>query len=93
MGFQSRFGRIEWLKPYTEDILREHAKQGSKRLTVLCPGFAVDCLETLEEIALRNRADFLAAGGESFEYVPALNAQLSHVEALAKLVMRCIDAH
>ena len=86
MAFQSRFGRVEWIKPYTEETLRAYAKRGPKRLTAICPGFATDCLETLEEIALRNRADFLAGGGESFDYVPALNARLSHVEALADLL-------
>ncbi|MBC7984037.1 MAG: ferrochelatase [Candidatus Obscuribacterales bacterium] len=88
MAFQSRFGRVQWIKPYTEEVLREYAKRGPKNLTVLCPGFAVDCLETLEEIALRNRADFIAAGGERFNYVPCLNARPAHVEAMSHLVQR-----
>jgi protoporphyrin/coproporphyrin ferrochelatase len=93
MTFQSRFGRQEWIKPYTETVLKDYAKQGPKRLTVLCPGFAVDCLETLEEIALRNRAAFLTAGGEQFDYVSALNVRPSHVEALASLVLRQLGSH
>ena len=92
MTFQSRFGRVEWVKPYTDAILRDYARNGPKKLTVLCPGFAVDCLETLEEIALRNRADFLAAGGERFDYVPALNASSAHVEVLADVSARALNS-
>jgi ferrochelatase len=92
LAFQSRFGAEKWLQPYTEVTLAEYAKRGPKKLTVLCPAFATDCLETLEEIALRNRAGFLAAGGESFQYVPCLNAQPSHVFALSQLLLRHIDA-
>ncbi len=88
MAFQSRFLNAKWIGPYTETKLVEYAKQGPKRLTVVCPAFATDCLETLEEIAIRNRADFLAAGGESFDYVPCLNARPSHVEMFAQLVKR-----
>ena len=62
--------------------------RGERRLTVLCPGFAADCLETLEEIALTGRAIFMAAGGESFHYVPALNAREDHARALAQLILR-----
>jgi ferrochelatase len=92
MAFQSRFGAEKWLQPYTEVTLAEYAKRGPKKLTVLCPAFATDCLETLEEIALRNRADFLAAGGESFEYVPCLNSRPAHVDALAQLLLRNLDS-
>lgn len=88
VSFQSRVGREEWLQPYTEQTLQQFAQTGPKRVTVLCPGFAVDCLETLEEIALRDRALFLAAGGEQFDYVPALNAEEPHVTALARLLAR-----
>lgn len=88
VGFQSRVGREEWLRPYTDETLLRFAKDGPKRVTVACPGFAVDCLETLEEIALRNRADFLAAGGERMDYVPALNADDAHVAALSGLLAR-----
>jgi ferrochelatase len=94
MAFQSRVGPAKWLQPYTEKTLVDYAKRGPKRLTVLCPAFATDCLETLEEIAIRNRADFLAAGGESFDYVPCLNARPSHVEMFAQLIKRlCFPAN
>jgi len=85
VAYQSRVGGAAWLKPYTEDRLEELAKQGSRRIVVCCPGFAVDCLETLEEIAIRGRDSFLAAGGASFDYVPALNESPSHVECLARI--------
>lgn len=88
VSFQSQVGREEWLRPYTDEHLLEFAKNGPKRVTVVCPGFATDCLETLEEIALRNRETFLAAGGEAYDYVPALNAESSHVATLANLVIR-----
>jgi protoporphyrin/coproporphyrin ferrochelatase len=86
MAFQSRFGAAKWIGPYTESVLEDYARRGPKRLTVLCPAFATDCLETLEEIAIRNRADFLAAGGERFDYVPCLNSRLDHVEMMAGLI-------
>ena len=86
LAYQSRVGRARWLKPYTEIHLRELAKRDTRRVIVCCPGFAVDCLETLEEIAIRGRASFLAAGGASFDYVPALNDGPAHVECLARIV-------
>ncbi len=86
VSFQSRVGREEWLRPYTDELLMQYAKQGPKRVTVACPGFAADCLETLEEIALRNREDFLNAGGEHFDYAPALNDADCHVQALLQLI-------
>ena len=73
--FQSRFGKAEWLQPYTEPTLIGLAKRGVKRVDILCPGFVTDCLETLEEIALEARASFLAAGGREFNYLPCLNDQ------------------
>ena len=88
MSFQSQVGRQEWLRPYTDERLLELARTGPKRITVVCPGFATDCLETLEEIALRNRQLFLEAGGEVYDYVPALNASESHVSALTHLIER-----
>jgi len=88
LGFQSRVGREEWLRPYTDELLHQYAHDGPKQITSICPGFATDCLETLEEIAIRNRADFLAHGGESFDYVPALNSRPTHVRLLADLVRR-----
>lgn len=84
--FQSRFGREEWLQPYTDAALRALAEKGKKNVQVFCPGFASDCLETLEEIAIENRNYFLASGGETFTYTPALNADDLHIEALYQLV-------
>ena len=86
LSFQSRVGRGRWLQPATDATLRALPAQGVKRLDVICPGFAADCLETLEEIALRGKADFLGAGGESFHYIPALNAEPAQVSALADLL-------
>lgn len=86
LAFQSRVGRARWLTPYTEDRLRELGAAGVPRLAVACPGFAVDCLETLEEIAMRGRETFLEAGGGEFEYIPALNDDDAQVDCLARLV-------
>jgi ferrochelatase len=86
--FQSRFGREEWLQPYADATLRRYAQEGPRALTVVCPGFATDCLETLEEIAMANRDAFLAAGGLEFDYVPCLNESDSHVGLLEQLVRR-----
>jgi protoporphyrin/coproporphyrin ferrochelatase len=86
VSFQSRFGPAEWLKPYTRTVLAGLPARGLREVTVVCPGFAVDCLETLEEIAIENRAAFLRAGGERYEYVPALNAHASHARCLADLI-------
>lgn len=90
--FQSRFGREPWLQPYTDDTLKALAAQGVKTVDVVCPGFAVDCLETLEEISLQNAALFRAAGGESLRYIPCLNASDPHADALAALVRRRLHA-
>ncbi|MGQ0385291.1 MAG: ferrochelatase [Gammaproteobacteria bacterium] len=87
LSYQSRVGRERWLTPYTEKRLAELAG-GPRRVIVCCPGFAVDCLETLEEIAIRGREAFLAAGGESFDYVPCLNDGEAQVECLARLAAR-----
>ena len=86
VSFQSRFGLDGWLKPYTSQVLEEMPARGIRQLTVVCPGFAVDCLETLEEIDMENRQRFRASGGERFEYVPALNARFEHARFLADLV-------
>lgn len=88
VSFQSQVGREEWLRPYTDETLVRYAQQGPKRVTVVCPGFAADCLETLEEIAIRNREVFLSKGGESYDYVPALNATAPHAALLAQLIAR-----
>lgn len=89
--FQSRFGRAAWLKPYTEDTLKQLAAGGTTTVDVICPGFAADCLETLEEIALRYAASFRAAGGRELRYIPALNARADHVRMLADLVTSRLD--
>lgn len=88
VSYQSRVGREEWLRPYTDETLAGLARDGVRSVQVLCPGFAVDCLETLEEIALENRDHFLHAGGERYEYIPALNDSEDQVAALLALVER-----
>ena len=88
IGFQSRVGREPWLTPYTDELLKTWGQAGLASVQVLCPGFSADCLETLEEIALENRALFQDAGGGDFQYIPALNASEDHIRLLASLV-RC----
>jgi ferrochelatase len=83
--FQSRFGKAKWLEPYTEPTLQALAAAGTRRVDVMCPGFLADCLETLEEIAQEARDAFLAAGGETFHYVPCLNDDAQWMEALGSL--------
>ncbi|WP_462150458.1 ferrochelatase [Klebsiella pneumoniae] len=85
MTFQSRFGREPWLTPYTDETLKMLGEKGTKHIQVLCPGFAADCLETLEEIAVQNRELFLEAGGKQYEYIPALNADAAHIEMMVNL--------
>ena len=88
VSFQSRVGRERWVQPYTDATVRQLAADGVRKLDVACPGFAVDCLETLEEIAMQNRDFFVAAGGETLRYVPALNDSTEQVDSLAALVRR-----
>jgi ferrochelatase len=88
VSFQSRFGRAEWLKPYTQATLEELARSGTARADVLCPGFVADCLETLEEIAMECRSAFLQAGGRDFHYLPALNESPEWIAALGELVLQ-----
>ncbi|MBV9695617.1 MAG: ferrochelatase [Gammaproteobacteria bacterium] len=88
VSFQSRFGPATWLTPATSDALGELARRGVRSVSVLCPGFAVDCLETLEEIALENRDVYLRAGGTRYSYIPALNARPAHAQALAELIVQ-----
>ncbi len=85
LTFQSRFGRERWLEPYTQPTLEALAREGVRRVDVACPGFAVDCLETLEEIAVENAVAFRGAGGEALRYIPCLNADPAHADALAAL--------
>ena len=84
--FQSRFGREEWLKPYTDHTLQGLAKQGVESVQVVCPGFSADCLETIEEIGEENRDYFLEAGGKRYEYIEALNSDPQHIDALHNLI-------
>ena len=88
ISFQSRLGRQEWLRPYTDERVRELAGRGVRRLDVVCPGFSADCLETLEEIAQQNAEFFHEAGGSTLAYVPALNERTDHIDFLAELVQR-----
>ena len=86
IAFQSRFGRAEWLKPYTADLLAELGKQRIGRVDVICPGFVSDCLETLEEIAIEGKATFLNAGGREYHTIPCLNERADWIHALSSLV-------
>jgi len=86
--FQSRFGRAQWLQPYTAETLAELGKAGLQRIDVICPGFSSDCLETLEEIAIEGKASFLEAGGKAFHYIPCLNDSQEWIQALADLAIR-----
>ncbi len=86
--FQSRVGREPWLQPYCDETMKALPGEGVKSVDVICPGFAADCLETIEEIDGENREYFLAAGGERFSYIPALNARADHIACLADVVQR-----
>lgn len=92
VSFQSRVGPKAWLEPYTEQTLRDWGREGVGDIDVICPGFAVDCLETLEEIALRNAADYRAAGGGTLRYIPALNAAPAHAAMLGDLIREELGA-
>jgi ferrochelatase len=86
--FQSRFGRAEWLKPYTDKTVEALARDGVKRIAILTPGFAADCLETLEEIAEENKEIFLEHGGENFTYIPCLNDSDGGIRVLLHVIER-----
>ncbi|MEJ2514454.1 MAG: ferrochelatase [Gammaproteobacteria bacterium] len=88
LSFQSRVGREEWLRPYTDEHIKALGAGGTRTLDVICPGFSADCLETLEEIAQQNAEFFAEAGGERLTYVPALNAREDHLAFLASLAAR-----
>lgn len=88
VSFQSRVGRERWLHPYIDATVRELAAAGIRKLDVACPGFAVDCLETLEEIAMQNRDFFVEAGGSELRYIPCLNDSAGQIDAMAQLVLR-----
>ncbi|MCW9025458.1 MAG: ferrochelatase [Gammaproteobacteria bacterium] len=87
ISFQSRVGREEWLKPYTDETLIELAKRKDTSVQIICPGFSADCLETLEEIDMQNRQLFMDNGGTEYGYIPALNAESDHVEFLGQLII------
>ena len=91
LTYQSRFGKERWLEPATDATLQAMAARGVRRVDVVCPGFAVDCLETLEEIAMQNAELFHEAGGEALRYIPCLNDAPSHADALAALARRAAD--
>jgi ferrochelatase len=85
--FQSRFGYAKWLEPYADITLGQLAREGFERVDVVCPGFVADCLETLEELGLRGRETFMAAGGREFHLVPCLNESPEWIQALATLAL------
>lgn len=91
-SFQSRFGRQEWVKPYTDVTLESWGGNGVASVQVLCPAFSADCLETLEEIAEENRDRFLQAGGKRYEYIPALNTRPDHIALMSALVKPHLEA-
>lgn len=93
VSFQSRFGRARWLQPYTSEVLAGFPQRGVNSVSVICPGFSADCLETLEEIGMENRDVFLQAGGEQYHYIAALNARADHVAALSALISRELHTH
>ena len=92
ISFQSRFGKQEWIKPYTDVLLEDWAKQGVKSIQVMSPAFSADCLETLEELAIENAETFKAMGGESYSYIPALNSREDHLRLLNSLLQANLDA-
>jgi ferrochelatase len=87
VSFQSRLGRSPWIKPYTDLYLQELRKKGIKKLAVICPSFTSDCLETLEEVAIRTKESWLSIGGESLEYIPCLNADAAWISSCASIVV------
>src|SRR4029078_10129217 len=82
--FQSRFCRAKWLQPYTLEVMQELGAKRARRVDVFCPGFVADCLETLEEIAIENKAAFLKAGGGEFHYIPSLNEGEAWIDWLVR---------
>lgn len=86
MTFQSRFGKAEWLKPYTDETLATLAQEGNNHVAIISPAFSADCLETLEELVHENKEIFLCAGGEQYHYIPALNDDDMHIAAMVELI-------
>ena len=91
MTFQSRLGRGEWIKDYTDETLKSLPRKGIRNVQVICPGFAADCLETIEEIGHENKTHFMNAGGESYKYIPALNDRADHIDCLSQLIFKQIE--
>ncbi len=89
LSYQSRFGLAKWLTPYTSELMASLPREGKRKILVICPGFATDCLETIEEIKILNKDIFLAAGGQEFRYIRALNASANH----AKMVVDIVSKH
>ncbi|WP_287910828.1 ferrochelatase [Acinetobacter sp.] len=92
ISFQSRFGKQEWVKPYTDQLLQQWAEQGVESVQILSPAFSADCLETLEELAIQNAELFLQAGGKHYAYIPALNTRADHIDVLGHLLEAQLDA-
>ena len=92
ISFQSRFGKQEWIKPYTDKLLTEWGQQGVKSVQIMSPAFSADCLETLEELAIENAETFKAAGGQDYAYIPALNANPAHITLLSSLLQANLEA-
>ncbi|PAJ74390.1 ferrochelatase [Pseudoalteromonas sp. NBT06-2] len=88
MTFQSRFGKQEWLQPYTDKTLEKLPKKGVKSVHLICPAFSADCLETLEEISIENKEIFIKAGGKAFDYIPALNIRTDHISLFEDIVIK-----
>ncbi len=87
IGYQSRFGKQTWIQPYTSDVLRELVERDVRAVDVICPGFSADCLETLDEIEVEYRDEFIELGGEEFSYIPALNDRSAHINMMHDLVL------
>ncbi|MFH4158497.1 ferrochelatase [Acinetobacter bereziniae] len=92
ISFQSRFGKQEWVKPYTDQLLQSWAEQGVASVQILSPAFSADCLETLEELAIQNAELFLKAGGKDYAYIPALNDRDDHIDLLGLLLQTQLEA-
>ncbi len=91
VGFQSRFGRAEWIKPYTTTVLAELGQQKTRRVDVICPGFVADCLETLEEITVEGKQIFRDAGGDEYHYIPCLNERHAWLQALTDIALQALE--
>jgi ferrochelatase len=92
VSFQSRLGRVPWIKPYTDELLPELAKKGVKRLAIMAPSFVSDCLETIEELGIRAREDWQASGGEDFALIPCVNTDARWVRGLSQMITSMVSA-